>query len=97
MVSIFAITLTGELSLGSIAIVASILTTAVAIGIRMGTLQTLVGGHASTLKEHSGRLDRYEKTLIDVGSNLQRMIGRIEATQDRIDRTTGFRAGDGHT
>jgi len=91
----YAITLTGEISLGSLAIVVSIVSTAVAIGLKLGTLQQLVRGHGSTLTDHAARLNRYEITLVEVGGNLQRMIGRIEATQDRIDRTTGKRNGEG--
>lgn len=90
----YALTFTGELSVGSISIVVTLVTIAVTIGLRLGTIQTLVRGHTITLVEHAQRLDRYEKTLIDVGGNLQRMIGRIEATQDRIDRATGFRSSD---
>lgn len=89
-----ALNVTGEISAGSISIVLSILTTALVIGIRLGTMQQLVRGHSLTLTDHANRLDRYEKTLVSVGGDLQRMIGRIEATQDRIDRHTGNRRGD---
>lgn len=86
---------TGDISLGNIAIVVTLISIAVRIGLKLGTVQQLVAGHTITLESHAARLDRYERTLVEVGGNLQRMIGRIEATQDRIDRTTGQRQGEG--
>lgn len=86
---------TGEITLGNIAIVITLITIAINLGVKFGTVSTLVQGHTDTLKGHAERLDRYERTLIDVGNNMQRMIGRIEATQDRIEHTTGTRSGEG--
>jgi cytochrome c biogenesis factor len=88
-------TITGDISLGNIAIVVTLIGIAVRISMRFATMQQLVSGHTSTLNSHSARLDRYETTLVEVGGNLQRMIGRIEATQDRLDRRTGHRPGEG--
>jgi argonaute-like protein implicated in RNA metabolism and viral defense len=92
---LFGLQVTSDL-LGSLAIAVSILTAAIGIGLRLGTLQQLVQGHTSILSQHADRLDRYEETQVVVGERLARMIGRVEATQNRIDFQTGNRSGEGN-
>lgn len=92
---ILAVHITGDISAGSISIVVTLIGIAIGIGIKAGTIQQLIRGHSLTLQVHATRLDAYEKSLIEIGGNLQRMIGRIESTQDRLDRATGTRRGEG--
>ena len=86
---------TGEITLGNIAIVVTLITIAIGIGRRFGGMEQLLKGHALTLSDHAKRLDNYEGRLVEVVGQVQRVVGRIEATQDRIDRATGYRKGEG--
>ena len=86
--------LTGDISAGSLSIVVTLVTIALTLSFRLGTLQQIVTSHTQMLASHSDRLDRYEKSLVMIGGDMQRMIGRIEATQDRLERATGHRPGE---
>jgi hypothetical protein len=86
---------TTEITLGNIAIVVTLITIAISIGQKIGTLSTTVVQHAAVLDRHAMRMDKYEERLIVIVGDMQRMIGRVEATQDRIDRLTGNRKGEG--
>lgn len=46
---------------------------------RIAGLELTLTTHAATLTDHKGKLDKYEETLFSVVSDLQRIIGRVEA------------------
>lgn len=48
---------------------------------RVGRFEQELLTHASTLKDHSLRMERYEAALFKVVSDLQRTIGRLEMMQ----------------
>jgi hypothetical protein len=77
----------GEITLGNLAIVVTLVGIAISIGTKIGVVQTLVDGHKSILETHSKRLDRYEQALQEVVGQVQRVVGRLEATQGRIENT----------
>lgn len=86
---------TAEVTLGNLAIVVTLIGIAIKIGQRLGALDSTVGQHAGVLNQHTARMDKHEERLTSIAGDLQRMIGRVEATQDRIDRSTGTRRGEG--
>lgn len=86
---------TGEITLGSIGIIISIAIAVLRVGVQIGGMQTLTKIQGDSIMEHTKRLDLYESRLISVVSDVQRMIGRLEATQDRIEKRTGHRDGEG--
>ncbi len=88
--------ITADISLGSIAIVVTLIGIAINIGARLGTITQTVAQHANMLAGQSARMDRYEQGLNKNVGDVQRLVGRIEATQDRIDRNTGRRQGEGY-
>jgi hypothetical protein len=69
---------TGEITLGNLLTIITLVGIAVRFGFLAGYLQT-------TVSQHTARLDKYETSLLDVVSNVQRMIGRVEGVQDRLD------------
>ena len=71
-----------QLWLANAPVVLTLIGIAIAFGRRLGSTETI-------LRLHADRLDRYEDRLVEVVGDVQRMIGRIEATQDRLDRKTG--------
>jgi hypothetical protein len=86
---------TTEITLGNLAIVVTLIGIAIKIGQRLGALSTTVLQHATVLDRHAVRMDKHEERLTSIAGDLQRMIGRVEATQDRLDKTTGHRRGEG--
>lgn len=86
---------TTEITLGNLAIVITLISIAIGIGNRLGTLSQTVLQHATVLTQHANRMDKYEERLIGLVGDMQRMMGRVEATQDRLDRYTGRRGGEG--
>ena len=82
---------TGEITLGNLAIVATLIGMAIGIGIRLGAITQLLADHSQRLMDHSTRLDRYEARLVTIVGDVQRLIGRIELTQDRLDARIGPR------
>jgi len=69
----------GDVSLGNLLTVVTLL----GISVKFGWI---VGGIQEVIAMHTKRLDRYEAALISVVADVQRMIGRIEGVQDRLDR-----------
>lgn len=49
-----------------------------AISARMAVFESMLAGHADTLKQHAQRLDLYEARIVEVIGDLQRLIGRME-------------------
>lgn len=86
---------TGEITLGNIVIVVTLIGIAIRFGIRVGIMETTLKMHADTMVQHSIRLDKYEGRLVEITGNVQRLVGRVEATQDRLERKTGGRYGEG--
>lgn len=78
---------TGELTLGNLAIVVTLIGVAISIGRRIGAAETTLHDHAAALTQHSHRLDLYEGRLVDVIGQVQRVIGRVEVTQERLEQT----------
>lgn len=67
---------TGELSLGSILTVATLIGIAVGLGRRIGGFESLMSEHAKTLDRHAERLDRYEGRIVDIVEKLGTVLGR---------------------
>lgn len=90
---------TGEISLGAILgnlmIVVTLISIAVTIGRQIGHIQQVVKTQGDLIAMHSARLDLYESRLLSVIADVGRLIGKIEATQDRIEKQTGHRPGEG--
>ena len=70
----------GDISLGSLLTVVTLL----GIAVRFGWM---VGGIQEVIMEHTKRLNRYEETLMKTVGDVQRIVGRVEGVQDRLDRT----------
>ncbi len=86
---------TGEISLGSLAIIITIVGAVIRIGWKMGAMETVARTQGENIERHTIRLDKYEERLVQVVADVQRMIGRLEATQDRLEKLTGRRGGEG--
>lgn len=84
-----------EITLGNLAIVVTLIGIAIRVGWRIGGLEQVVKMHGENLMSHTSRLDLYEGRLVEIVGSVQRLIGRVEATQDRIDQRTGQRSGEG--
>lgn len=93
--SIAGVTLTGDISLGNLAIIVTLIGIAIRVGVRFGSVQTTLTNQAILIESHAQRLDKYEQRLTDIVGQVQRIVGRIEATQERLERTTGHRKGEG--
>lgn len=87
---------TGDISLGNIAIIVTLIGIAIRVGMRLGSVETVAKAQAALIEGHTTRLDRYEERLVSIVADVSRLIGRIEATQLRIERQTGGRPGEGH-
>lgn len=77
---------TGDISLGTILTIATLLGIAIRVGWAVGKIQAVVDGVKKTASDHAMRLDRYEEALIKMVGEVQRMVGRVEGVQDRLDR-----------
>ena len=84
---------TGDISLGAISVIVTLLGIAIAFGMRVGRVEATLMTHAQHLVSHGLRLDGYEARLIDVVGHVQRIVGRIETVQTRMERSAG-RGGD---
>ncbi len=91
---------TGEISLGVIlsaaGIILTLITIASRLGAKIGAMQTTAETQGESIDRHTKRLDLYEERLVQVVGEVQRMIGRMESTQDRIEKRTGMRHGEGN-
>lgn len=87
---------TGEITLGSIGIIVTLISLAMTIGAKLGDVQAVVKNHGADLLRHAARLDRYESQLVENISQVQRLIGRVESTQTRMDNTTHGRRTESH-
>jgi hypothetical protein len=74
--------ITGEVSLGTILTIATLLGIAIRFGFRFGHFDTTLRAHTDNLARHAARMDRYEERYVQIANNLQRIIGRMEE-QDR--------------
>lgn len=82
-------------SLDAIAIIITIISTAIGLGMKVGAMQAVAKHQGDAILHHTDRLDKYESRLVDVVSQVQRMIGRLEATQERLEKSTGYHRGEG--
>lgn len=85
----------GDITLGSIAIIVTLIGIAINIGLKVGSVQEVVRAQAAIVASHTQRLDKYEERLVKIVSDVSRLMGRIEATQDRLEKRTGTRIGEG--
>ena len=69
---------TGNISLGNVLVVVTLVGTAVQFGMRLGTLETTLRQHADALMDHANRLEQHDSRLLDAVGNIQRMLGRLE-------------------
>jgi hypothetical protein len=76
----------GQVTLGDILTICTLVGIAVAFGQRLGRFEQILHDHAKKLTEHGERLDRYESRLVDIVSDLQRVIGRVEGAQNRAEQ-----------
>ena len=81
--------ITGEVTLGNIFIIITLVSMAIGMGIRLGSITAIINQHTADLIKHSLRLDTYEMRLVEIVADVQRLIGRVEATQDRLERAHG--------
>ena len=61
----------GEVTLGSLLTIITL----VGIAVRLGWV---IGGIQEIITAHTKRLDRYETTLLGIVGDVQRLVGRIE-------------------
>lgn len=57
---------TGEITLGNIATVVTLITLAIGVGRRLGSFEATISSHADRLAGVSARLDKYEQRLFDL-------------------------------
>lgn len=69
----------GDISLGNLLTVITLLGIAIRLGWTAGMIE-------KTIALHAIRLDRYEQALITIISDVQRLVGRVEGVQDRLDK-----------
>ena len=87
-------TVTAAIAVSCVSVIITMLLIANRIGWHLGRIQSTALEHAKSLSAHAARLDLYEARLVAIGGDLQRLIGRMEATQARIERHTGERPGE---
>lgn len=87
--------ITGEVSLGTILTIVTLIGIAIRFGYRLGHFETTLNSHASRMTNHAERMDRYEARYMEIASQLQRIIGRIEE-QDKSPFPRNRRAGNNH-
>lgn len=85
----------GDITAGSVANIVTMIVIAIGIGVKVGSLQAVAQAQAAVIVGHTMRLDKYEERLVSLVSDVSRIMGRIEATQERLEKTTGFRPGEG--
>lgn len=72
--------LTGDISAGTILTILTLIGIAIKIGWRLGHIET-------TIVDHTTRLSLYEQRVVGFIGDLQRLVGRVDAFQERrIDR-----------
>ncbi len=79
---------TGDLSLGSILTIVTLISIAVTLGRRLGNFEGMLRHHADTITEHSVRLSKQEERVIDLVASVQRLIGQTEVQRYEHRRTT---------
>lgn len=80
--------LTGDVSLGTILTIVTLIAIAVNLGRRIGAFEGTLKYHATTMSEHSTRLTMQETRIIDLVASVQRLIGRMEVTAHEHRRET---------
>lgn len=74
---------TGDISLGTIVTIITILGVAMTIGQRFGRVETTIESQAKMLTDHAMRLGKYEQQSMRFVADLQRLVGRVEMLMDR--------------
>jgi len=69
---------TGELTLGSVLTIVTLVGIAIGLGRRIGGFESLMAEHAKTLDKHAERLDRYEGRIVDIVEKLGTVLGRAD-------------------
>lgn len=74
---------TGDVSLGTLLTILTLLGIALRFGYRLGHFETTLKDHADRLSGHAARLSTYEEQIVNFVGDLQRVIGRMEVTDRR--------------
>ncbi len=69
---------TGEITLGTLLTIATLIGIAISFGRRFGSLEAQLASHGTNLVKHAERMDRYEEHYMTIAGQMQRIIGRIE-------------------
>ena len=78
--------ITGDVSLGTILTICTLVGIAIRFGYRFGKFETTLSEQAKTITDHASRLEVYEGRIVGFVGDLQRLIGRMEFFTDRRDR-----------
>lgn len=71
-------TVTGDISLGSILIIVTLLGIAIRFGIILGSVRITLKTHAIALERHSERMVAYEDVVRDLVASVNRLLGRSD-------------------
>jgi hypothetical protein len=72
------LTYSGDITLGSILTIVTLVSIAITLGRRLGSFETTLKQHADTMVQHSARLTNQESRVIDLVASVQRLIGQME-------------------
>lgn len=74
---------TGDVSLGTILTIATLLGIALRVGYRLGNFETTLTQHQTSLTSHETKLTSYEAQILGFVGQLQRLVGRVENDTER--------------
>lgn len=75
--------LTGEITLGNLAIVVTLLGIAIRFGSKLGSFETTLKAHSLTLVQHAEKLEKHEDRFMGFVAQLQMLVGRVELLTER--------------
>lgn len=73
------IAVTGEVTLGNLLIVVSLIGIAISFGVRLGSFQASLESHSKTIEDHGKKLSKHDDIFLSLVQDVQRLIGRNEA------------------
>lgn len=74
---------TGEIMLGNIAIIVTLVGIAIGFGQQLGSFRTTLLVHANSIDKHTLRLDRHDDKILELITGVQRLIGVQELSDQR--------------
>lgn len=74
---------TGDVSLGTILTIVTLIAIAIRFGYRFGKFETTLENHTQSIESHAERLSTYESQIVNFVADLQRVIGRLEVPERR--------------